>query len=93
MPFNLIEALASRLTTLSSNIKGHVDLIDNGIDGFLYQFDNTEDFVNKACLIYENKLSVDKSAAYSKYEKYSKKNVFENTLLIVTECLGINDKA
>jgi DNA-binding NarL/FixJ family response regulator len=34
MPFNLIEALGCGVTVLASDIKGHVDLIENGVDGF-----------------------------------------------------------
>lgn len=86
MPFNLIEALGAGKTVLASRVKGHEDLIEDGVDGYLYEFGNIEEFVNKACQINRNDgLSAEKIR--NKYLKYEKASVFPETLATVKEAL------
>lgn len=51
MPLNVIEAMSLGKTVLISRIKGHRDLVSDGVNGYLYDLDNREEFVTKACLI------------------------------------------
>ena len=80
MPFNVIEALGCGVTVLASNVKGHSDLIDNGTDGFLYLYNNMEDFITKVYKIQANVLAVSPQNVRAKYEKYAKGSVFPDTL-------------
>ena len=87
LPFNVIEALGTGSTVLISDIKGHRDIIDDNVDGFLYESGNIEDFVNKTCQIYLKKLSIKEATAREKYLKFSMSNVFSKTLSIIKEAL------
>jgi glycosyltransferase EpsD len=88
MPFNIIEALGASRTVLASRIKGHEDIIADGVDGYLYEFGNIEDFVNKALRIYRNG-ALDPARLEEKYAKYSKENVFPETLRLIEDfCKG-----
>jgi glycosyltransferase EpsD len=83
MPFNLIEALGCGATVLVSDVKGHVDLIENGVDGFLYSFNNIEDFATKVYKIYRRAISIPMENKIAKYEKYTKDRVFPDTLSVL----------
>lgn len=88
MPFNIIEALGASRTVLASRVKGHEDIITDGVDGYLYEFGNIEDFVNKALHIYRNG-ALNPAPLAEKYAKYSKENVFPETLRLIEEfCKG-----
>ena len=51
MPLNVIEAMTLGKTTLISRIKGHRDLISDGVNGYLYDPFDTEEFTSRACRI------------------------------------------
>lgn len=85
MPFNVIEALGAGATVLASDVKGHRDIITDGVDGFLYKSEDLDDFVNKTCQIYHKSIEIDKKYALEKYMKFSKSEVFETTLRLLTE--------
>ena len=87
MPFNIIEALGCGKTVLCSDVKGHVDLIENGRTGFLYKFGDVCDFVKKVKEIYDGTLSPDKDAIIKKYEEYSLEGVFAETYSQIKESI------
>ena len=87
MPFNVIEALGCGATVLASDIKGHNDLIENGVDGFLYSYNNLEDFITKVYKINKKTISVDMDKKIAKYEKYTKDRVFPDTLSVLIRTL------
>ena len=51
MPLNVIEAMSLGKTVLASRIKGHVDLVSDGVNGYLYDLGNEAEFIEKACLV------------------------------------------
>ncbi|MBQ7387657.1 MAG: glycosyltransferase [Clostridia bacterium] len=87
MPANLIEALGAGKTILASRIKGHEDLIVDNIDGFLYDFGNMDEFVNKTCQIYDKNLEIDKRNIEEKYRIYEKERVLPETLSVLRESI------
>ena len=89
MPFNVIEAMAERCTVLASRIKGHVDIIEDGKDGFLFSLGNTDELVDRITEIKEGTASLDPELVYNKYLKYSKHNVFDDTLGIIKKSLNL----
>ena len=91
MPFNLIEAMDEGATVLASRIKGHEDLVSDGEDGFLFEFGNKDEFVNKACQIADGASVLDKNTIISKAKKYSKNNVFRDTLGILKRASGLGE--
>lgn len=45
LPFNVMEAMSMGLPVVATNIKGHQDLVEQGVNGYLYEFDNQHGFV------------------------------------------------
>ncbi len=89
MPQNLIEALGAGKTVLASRIKGHEDLIVDSIDGFLYDFGNMDEFVNKTCQIYDKDLEIDRRNIEEKYKIYEKERVLPDTLAVLRESIEL----
>ena len=87
MPFNLIEALGLEKTVLASKIKGHTDLILDGVDGFLYEPGNKKDFASKVLKIYCGELAPDKNAIRKKYDKFKRASVFPETYSIIKDAV------
>lgn len=42
LPFNIIEAMACGLPIIASDIKGHKELVDNELNGYLFSLDDVE---------------------------------------------------
>lgn len=54
LPISVIEAMASGLPIVASNIRGQTDAVVLGRNGELYQLDNNADFVEKIFKLYKN---------------------------------------
>ena len=73
LPISVIEAMASGLPVVASNIRGQTDAVAPGRNGELYQLDNIADFVEKILEVYKNpglmaemrKNNMEDSAKYS----------------------------
>ncbi|MGB5822466.1 MAG: glycosyltransferase [Proteocatella sp.] len=78
LPFNIMEALAIGLPVITSNVKGHEDLISNGYNGYLYDYDDVSgfcDFINKIKDDEGLKFEMSKNSILES-QKYSMENVF-----------------
>ena len=87
LPFNVAEAMAQKKMVLASNIKGHRDLIENAISGYLFSLDSERELVSLIFSAYEKRISLNGDEIYSAYEKYSYEKVFEKTYSLVKEAL------
>lgn len=47
MPFNVIEAMLCGLPVVANEIKGHTDLIENGVNGLLYEYNSLPSLAEK----------------------------------------------
>ena len=54
LPINVVEGIASACPELVSNIRGNIDVVKNGYNGFVYQVNNSEDFCEKAIELVSN---------------------------------------
>lgn len=54
LPISVIEAMASGLPIVASNIRGQTDAVVPGRNGELYQLDNDADFMEKILELYKN---------------------------------------
>ena len=86
MPFNIIEALGLSKPIIASDIKGHRDLLSGGA-GLLYTPDDTDELLSLVQSVYENKITIDRSAMQSVYSEYSLENVFPKTFLMIKEAI------
>ena len=85
MPFNIIEAMGCRIPILASEVKGHTDIIEDGVEGYLYENKNMADFVAKVKAFRKGDAMVDPDAQSARYDKYSFENVFEKTYSVMKE--------
>ncbi len=51
LPVSLMEAMASGIPMIASKVRGNVDLVEDGINGFLCDPDDAEDFAKKINLV------------------------------------------
>ncbi len=93
MPFNIIEALGCGKTIVASDVKGHRDLIVEGVSGFLYPEGDISLFVSKVTAYKLGMLSVCREDILAKYENYEKSYVFEKTYSALKEELKLDCEA
>ena len=93
MPFNIIEALGAGKTVLASRIQGQEDIIEDGVDGFLYDFGDVDGFVRRVFEIYEGRLSLELGLIKEKYLKYEKSSVFPETLSIIKNAINTEERS
>ena len=87
MPFNIIEALGTGAKVLASDVKGHRDIIKDGVNGYLFKYGSMRDFVNKVIKIRNGELTVNREEALKTYKHYSYSEVFDETYGIIKESL------
>lgn len=85
LPFNIVEAMSVGLPVVASNVKGHSDLVTPNKNGYLFEYDNVDDFCNYIKKIYKDKeLQTNMKIKSSEYaKKYSIDNVLYNTVDII----------
>jgi glycosyltransferase EpsD len=73
LPFNVLEAMACGLPVVASDIKGHRELIEHGVNGLLFQSGNQEQLAEQIAEIFSNpSLSAQfANAAPGKLKKFS----------------------
>lgn len=54
LPMNVAEAMATGLPVVASRIRGHVDLVEDGVNGLLFDVKDTETFVRHIETLYHS---------------------------------------
>ena len=88
LPFNIMESLGCGMVTLASDIKGHRDLIEDGVSGFLYTPGDMTQFIEKVKAIHKGELTLSREDIIARYEIYSRDNVFDKTYTAIKELLS-----
>lgn len=68
LPVSVMEAMASGLPIIASNIRGNVDLITNGSGGFLFDVSDVKELANKIRALVENKALREKMGRINEIE-------------------------
>lgn len=68
LPFNIMEAMTAGIFVLASNVKGHIDLVDEGRNGMLFALDDTKDFQQKLLTILEMLPDISSTGLAEKYQ-------------------------
>lgn len=78
LPFNIMEAMSTGLPVIASKIKGHIDLVNPGENGFLYEYNNINEFCNHVKVLYNdrNLLNNMKISSHNLSKNYSLESVF-----------------
>ena len=78
LPFNVMECLHLGLPFVASRVKGHTDLIENGRNGLLFDYGDTDALVSRIRMLLDDPgvRSWLSSNARASVEKYSMENVF-----------------
>ena len=69
MPISLIEALSCKCIPLSTPVSGSIDIIKNGVNGFISKDFTEESFINMLCDFLENRKNINKEEIYDLYVK------------------------
>ena len=85
LPFNIMEALGCGKTAIASDIKGHRDIIEHEKTGFLFPYNDMNEFVRLVKAVYNGELSINPQDAIERYKNFSFDNVFEKTYSTMKE--------
>ncbi|HHU17679.1 MAG TPA: glycosyltransferase family 4 protein, partial [Clostridiales bacterium] len=82
LPFNVMEAMACGLPVVASDIKGHRELIEHGVNGLLFESGDLEGLVEQIIRIYNDSDFRVKCMAISseKIKQFSLENVFDDNI-------------
>ncbi|OOM76338.1 putative glycosyltransferase EpsD [Clostridium puniceum] len=85
LPFNIMEAMSVGLPIVASNVKGHSDLVVPNENGFLFQYNDIDEFCCYIKTIYEDKNLLSKMNIKSQQlaKCYSLDTVLPNTVDII----------
>lgn len=88
LPFNIMEAMSTGLPVIASKIKGHIDLVNPGENGFLYEYNNINEFCNYVKILYNDRDLLNKMriSSHDLSKNYSLESVFpEITRIMMNE--------
>lgn len=88
LPFNIVEALHKRKITVASAVKGHTDIIEDGVSGILYPDGDKDAFVKRIVDINKGLITLDGERIFERYGHFAKEEVYPETLGVYLEELS-----
>jgi glycosyltransferase involved in cell wall biosynthesis len=85
MPIVILEAMNSNLPCISSNVGGVKDIVKDGVNGYLVDNREVEDFVDRIIYLFNNKKIVSKMKLEAKKIVDNKKGRIDQLELIIDE--------
>ncbi|QIB68158.1 glycosyltransferase family 4 protein [Aminipila butyrica] len=87
LPFNIMEAMAMGLPVVATDVKGHKDLIEPGINGYLYGFGDDQGFSEAVLRLTEDREHAWQIAENNKVKarEFGLKQVIETVLAVYEE--------
>lgn len=86
LPFNIIEAMSVGLPIIASKIKGHEDLVNINKNGFLFEYNNYDEFCKYIITLHNDKKLLEQMSANSHENsiRYSLDCVFHENINIIS---------
>ncbi len=91
LPMVIAESMAAGKVVVSSDVGGIPEMINNNVDGFLYNLSDTNGLFNTLENLYDNSeliLKISAAAKKTALSKYECENVAEKTLNFYNKCLS-----
>ncbi len=87
LPFNVMEAMAMGLPVVATNVKGHQDLVEEGLNGYLYDYDYIDGFVEAIVKMIDDKENNIKISNNNiiKAQKYGLNKVIDEGIEVYTK--------
>ena len=82
-PKTLLEAMASGCVVLASNISNHIEIIENGLNGYIFKLNNPQ-LLNKINQL-KNDINLQTKISNNAIENVYKKNSLENLISLLDE--------
>lgn len=82
LPFNIVEAMLCSLPVIASRVKGHTDLVDDGVTGFLYNYNDADAFIEAVKKLFNDRGAARRmgAAGKEKADGYTLGNVFKSVM-------------
>ena len=89
LPFNLLEALGEGMPIIASDVKGHRDLIEDGVTGLLYKTNCDEELISNILTLYDKSISLNEKKQREVFFEYSFERVFEDTYRVMKRLMRL----
>lgn len=95
LPLSIIEEMYSGLPVVATRIRGIKDLIDDGVNGLLYEVDDIDGFCKHIISLYKNEQMRQslKEREIDGIEKYSAQQIVPQMMAIYNEMLNARDNS
>ena len=82
LPFNVMEAMLSGLPVVASKVKGHTDLVEHGVNGYLFEYNDEEAFAAAVAELMADKQKAKSMAAAGreKLRQFELENVLDKVM-------------
>lgn len=90
----LLEAMASGLPIVASDVGGNKETVENGVNGFLFESGNVKDLSEKIAIIlgnYELSKNISDRSYMTYLQKFSSRTQIENYLRLYSSLIGRSD--
>lgn len=79
LPFNVVEAMLCSLPVIASRVKGHTDLVEDGVTGYLYDYNDEAAFAEAVKRLYNDREAAQTmgAAGKEKADRYALENAFQ----------------
>ena len=87
LPFNVMEGMFAGKPVVASRVKGHTDLVTDGVGGFLYDWNDRREYIAGICKLAENRDLRERMGAENRalVLRYGRERVFREVMDAMTE--------
>ena len=78
LPISIIEGIGTGLPVVASKIRGHIDVIEDGKNGFLFNLESSSDFISAIIKLYHNNML----SEFMKNENIEKSKIYTEDIAV-----------